>query len=53
MRKSYEQPNVTIKCFPAEDVIRTSTPGVGSFNPDWIGQIMTNTGNFGSSTAEE
>ena len=36
MNKTYEQPNVKIMALTVDDVIRTSTPGVGSFNPMWL-----------------
>ena len=36
MNKNYEQPNVQITKLQ-DDVIRTSAPGVGNFNPDWLG----------------
>lgn len=35
MNKNYEQPNVSIMTFK-EDVVRTSTPGVVNFSPDWL-----------------
>ena len=35
MNKNYEQPNVSIMTLTT-DVIRTSTPGVVKFNPDWL-----------------
>ena len=44
MNKNYEQPNVSIMTFK-EDVIRTSTPGVGDFNPDWLSDFTNNNGN--------
>ena len=44
MKKSYEQPKVTIKFFAIEDVIRTSAPGVGSFNPTWLGDLAKDSG---------
>lgn len=39
MNKNYEQPNVKITKLTVDDVIRTSTPGVRSFNPSWLGGL--------------
>ena len=43
MNKNYEQPNVVIMTFK-EDVIRTSTPGIANFSPDWLSGSDTDNG---------